>query len=236
MLHFEAFQGTAKSTVDSLRLPMLQNFPVIIPPLSEQAGIVRYLDYVDGRIRRYINAKQKLVKLLEEQKQVLIHRAVTRGLDPNVRLKASGVEWLGDVPVHWEVLRFDWFGNFSKGIGGTKEDEVPEGIPCIRYGDLYTQHQFFIEGSRTFISLERVSAYTPIKFGDILFAGSGETIEEIGKSAVNLIKSIAYCSGDVILFRPSITVSSRFMGYVTNSPGAVHQKSCMGRGVTVLHI
>ena len=76
-----------------------------LPPLPEQAAIVRFLDHADRRIRRYIHAKQKLVKLLEEQKQILIHRAVTRGLDPNVRLKPSGVEWLGDVPEHWEVSR-----------------------------------------------------------------------------------------------------------------------------------
>ena len=75
------------------------------PLLSEQAAIVRFLDHADRRIRRYIRAKQKLIKLLEEQKQAIIHRAVTRGLDPNVRLKPSGVEWLGDVPEHWEVRR-----------------------------------------------------------------------------------------------------------------------------------
>ena len=69
----------------------------------EQTAIVRFLDHADRRIRRYIRAKQKLIKLLEEQKQAIIHRAVTRGLDPNVRLKPSGVEWLGDVPEHWEV-------------------------------------------------------------------------------------------------------------------------------------
>ena len=74
------------------------------PPLPEQAAIVRFLDHVDRQIRRYISAKQKLIKLLEEQKQAIIHRAVTRGLDPNVRLKPSGVDWLGDVPEHWAVL------------------------------------------------------------------------------------------------------------------------------------
>src|SRR5690606_38774884 len=79
-------------------------FHVAVPPLPEQAAIVRFLDYADRRIRRYIRAKQKLIKLLEEQKQAIIHRAVTRGLDPNVRLKPSGVEWLGDVPEHWEVV------------------------------------------------------------------------------------------------------------------------------------
>jgi type I restriction enzyme S subunit len=65
---------------------------------------VQFLDYMDQRIRKYIRIKQKLIKLLEEQKQAIIHRAVTRGLDPNVRLKPSGVEWLGDVPEHWEIL------------------------------------------------------------------------------------------------------------------------------------
>jgi type I restriction enzyme S subunit len=75
-----------------------------VPPPDEQAAIVRFLDHADRRIRRYIRAKQKLIKLLEEQKQAVIHRAVTRGLDPNVRLKPSGVEWLGDVPEHWDVM------------------------------------------------------------------------------------------------------------------------------------
>jgi type I restriction enzyme, S subunit len=76
-----------------------------LPPHPEQTAIVRFLDHADRRIRRYIRAKQKLIKLLEEQKQAIIHRAVTRGLDPNVRLKPSGLEWLGEVPEHWEVVR-----------------------------------------------------------------------------------------------------------------------------------
>ncbi len=85
--------------------------PFPFPPHHEQEAIVRYLDYVDGRINRYISARKKLVKLLEEQKQALIHRAVTRGLDPNVRLEPSGVEWLGDVPAHWEIKPLKhWIG------------------------------------------------------------------------------------------------------------------------------
>ena len=89
--------GLSHSAIKSVWLPLA--------PLPEQAAIVRYLDHADRRIRRYIRAKQKLVKLLEEQKQAVIHRAVTRGLDPNVRLKPSGVEWLGDVPEHWGMRR-----------------------------------------------------------------------------------------------------------------------------------
>jgi type I restriction enzyme S subunit len=75
-----------------------------VPPITEQAGIVRFLDHVDARIRRYIRAKQKLIKLLEEQKQAIICRAVTRGLDPNVQRKRSGVIWVEDVPAHWNVV------------------------------------------------------------------------------------------------------------------------------------
>ena len=80
----------------------MREIPFLVPPAAEQAAIVRFLDLADRRIRRYIRAKQQLIALLEEQKQAIIHRAVTRGLDPNVRLKPSGVEWLGEVPAHWE--------------------------------------------------------------------------------------------------------------------------------------
>ena len=74
--------------------------PLPLPPLAEQRAIVRYLDHVDRRIQRYVSAKQRLIALLEEAKQAIINQAVTRGLDPNVPLKPSGVEWLGDVPAH----------------------------------------------------------------------------------------------------------------------------------------
>ena len=71
-----------------------------VPPLAEQVAIVNYLHHVDQHVQHYINVKQKLIGLLEEQRQVVIHRAVTRGLDPNVRLKSSSVSYIGNVPVH----------------------------------------------------------------------------------------------------------------------------------------
>ena len=81
----------------------IQSVQVPLPPLPEQTAIIRYLDYVDWRIRRYVSAKRKLIALLEEEKQAVVNRAVTRGLDSKVRHKPSGVEWLGDVPEHWAV-------------------------------------------------------------------------------------------------------------------------------------
>ena len=78
---------------------------VPVPPPEEQAAIVRFLDHADEQIKRYIAGKERLITLLEEERQALVHQAVTRGLDPRVRLKSSGVEWLGEVPEHWEVTR-----------------------------------------------------------------------------------------------------------------------------------
>ena len=228
---------TRDSAVPGLDREDTYQRPGVLPPLSEQAAIVRFLDHADRRIRRYIRAKQKLIALLEEQKEALIHRAVTRGLDQNVRLKPSGVEWLGKVPAHWEVRHLGRIGRFFKGGGGTKEGEREDGIPCVRYGDLYTYHRFFITASRACVAPDlAATVYTQIRYGDVLFAGSGETIDEIGKSAVNLIRGPACCGGDVIIFRPSIDAEARFLGYAADCSASVHQKACIGRGFTVMHI
>ena len=145
-------------------------------------------------------------------------------LRPYPAMKDSCVEWFGEVPEHWEVRRLGQIGRLSKGSGGNKEDEVDIGVPCVRYGDLYTTHTYFIEKSRSFISSETAENYTPIAFGDVLFAASGETIDEIGKSAVNLIQSPAFCGGDVILFRPHRDVLTRYMGYATDCHPTTAQK------------
>lgn len=89
--------GLTHFDIKSVRIPL--------PSLSEQTAIVRYLDYVDARIRRYVDAKERLIALLKEERQAVVSQAVTRGLDPAVPLKPSGVEWLGNVPAHWERRR-----------------------------------------------------------------------------------------------------------------------------------
>jgi type I restriction enzyme S subunit len=115
---------------------------VPLPPLPEQSAIVRFLDHAERKIRRYIRGKQKLIKLLEEQKQAIIYRAVTRGLDPNVRLKPSGVEWLGDIPEHWEVRRLKtlvW--RIDQGVSPQAENYLAQGDTfgvlksgCVNHG------------------------------------------------------------------------------------------------------
>ena len=214
----------------------IQSVTIPVPPPQEQAAIVRYLDNADQRIRAYVSAKERLIALLEEERQAIIQQAVTRGLDPNVKLKPSGVEWLGEVPEHWDVVQLGRTGHFSKGTGGTKDDEVPQGIPCVRYGDLYTTHKYFIDQTRSYISEEKSKEYTLIKKGDVLFPTSGETIEEIGKAAVNLLDAPVYCGGDLIIFRPTVPMNPSFSGYMLDSPTSQDQKSKMGRGVSIMHI
>jgi hypothetical protein len=106
----EYLRSSRGITTSRLRLypPDFLNIPFVQPPLDEQRLIVRFLDWHGALTAKLIRAKKKLIALLNEQKQAIIHRAVTRGLDPNVRLKPSGVEWIGDIPKHWEVkkLRF----------------------------------------------------------------------------------------------------------------------------------
>ena len=81
----------------------IKRLPIFLPPLDEQAAIVRFLDHANRKIDGFIRAKRKLIGLLNEQKQAIIHRAVTRGLQPDVPLKPSGIPWLGDIPMHWET-------------------------------------------------------------------------------------------------------------------------------------
>jgi type I restriction enzyme S subunit len=93
------------STFLALNLNPLGRIKIPLPPPAEQAAIVRFLDWANGRLERAIRAKRKVIALLNEQKQAIIHRAVTRGLDPSVPLKDSGVPWLGEIPEHWRVVR-----------------------------------------------------------------------------------------------------------------------------------
>ena len=99
----QTHSAVIQSTIQNFSAGRYKGLTISLPPIPEQRAIVRYLDHMDRRIRRYVSAKRKLIALLEEEKQAVINQAVTRGLDPNVRLKPSGVEWLGDVPAHWEV-------------------------------------------------------------------------------------------------------------------------------------
>jgi type I restriction enzyme S subunit len=156
--------------------------------LPEQSLILRFLDYTARRIRRYIHTKQKLIALLEEQKQAIIHRAVTRGLDPDVRLKPSGVKWLGDVPEHWEVMplrratlsRCD--GPFGSGLKSSHYTD--HGIRVVRLQNIgYAE---FRDSEAAFISSAHYSALGDhsVQAGDLLIAGLGDERRPSGRACV----------------------------------------------------
>ena len=225
-----------QTTIQNVSAERYANLQIPVPPHSEQLAIVTFLDRETEKIDTLIEKQEQLIDLLKERRIALISHAVTKGLNPDVPMKDSGIEWLGEIPAHWEVKQLGQIGTFRKCNGGTKEDESPEGIPCVRYGDIYTHHDFFVRQCCSYISPESAINYTPIQYGDILFAGSGETLDEIAKSAVNLIDAEVYCGGDVILLRASIERDTHFMGYAVGAPQAAYQKALMGRGITVMHI
>jgi len=122
---------------DGLNLEHVRAMPTPLPPLAEQGAIVRFLDHADRRIQHYIHAKQKLIELLEEQKRAFIHRTVIRGLDPNVRLKPSGIYWLGDIPQHWEAKRLkSLVTRVTSGSRGWSNFAADSGVLFIRIGNL----------------------------------------------------------------------------------------------------
>jgi type I restriction enzyme S subunit len=190
--------GYGSGLRQNLDFSHIKRMPVLVPPPDEQAAIVRFLDHADRRIRRYIRAKQKLIKLLEEQKQAVIHRAVTRGLDPNVRLKPSGVEWLGDVPEHWEVLRVKQAAQILRG----KFTHRPRNDPSLYDG-----------------------AYPFIQTGEVARAGKSitsyrQTLNERGLAvsklfpAGTLVMTIAANIGEVAILEIEACFPDSVVGFV----------------------
>jgi type I restriction enzyme S subunit len=111
-----------------------------LPPPDEQSAIVRFLDYSNWRIERAIRAKRKLIALLNEHKKAIIHRAVTRGFDPHVPLKSSGILRLGDIPQHWDVRQLGRFITLQRGFDITKDQQSTGDIPVVSSGGVSSYH------------------------------------------------------------------------------------------------
>ena len=180
--YIRALQSTAGFIRDGQDLTF-DNFCAVdlpFPPLAEQAAIVRFLDHTDRRVRRYISAKRKLIRLLEEQKQAIIRRAVTRGLDPNVRLQPSGIEWLGDVPEHWIVaaLRHRYAQVLGKMLD-TKRITGEHSLPYLRNTDVQWDQINTKDLPVMDIPLHKHGRYT-VRAGDLLVCEGGE----VGRAAI----------------------------------------------------
>lgn len=156
-------------TMSRLRLypPDFLNIPFVQPSLEEQRLILRFLDWHGGQVARLVRAKKALIGLLNEQKQAIIHRAVTRGLDPNAKLKPSGIPWLGDVPDGWEVKKLKYLVRFNNGLAFKPSDWANSGVPIIRIQNL--------NGSEAFNYTTKTGLPDDLLItkGDIVFSWSG---------------------------------------------------------------
>ena len=174
----KVFYGLGSGLRQNLDWTDFKYLPCLVPPLHEQAAIVSFLDHADRRIRRYIRAKQQLIALLEEQKQALIHQAVTRGLDPNVRLKPSGVERLGNVPEHWKILplkRIAWFKS-GAGFPVAEQGQQDSEIPFIKVSDMTRP------GNEVWIELtgSSVSSATATRLSAFVFPAGSIIFPKVG--------------------------------------------------------
>ena len=191
-----------------------------LPPNDEQLAMGRFLDWANGRLERAIRAKRKIIALLNEQKQAIIHRAVTRGIDPNVPLKPSGIPWLGEIPAHWEALPVKRCSSvISKGTTPSTEGREILESGSIRFlkaenisgGVIVNKPLVFID-EETHAVLRR----SQLQQGDVLFVIAGATL---GKTAIIELRHLPANTNQAVAFiRPNRRVDSRFLALWLQSP------------------
>ena len=176
----------------------LKNGYITIPPISEQTAIAYFLDRKTSEIDDIIADKKRLLELYEEEKTAIINQAVTKGLDPNVPMKDSGIEWLGEIPEHWEVKRFRYYFDLI-----SEKAEVNENIPKIGLENVESKTGKFIESNSDFAGIG-----VRFKENDILF---GKLRPYLAK--VWLSNTEAQAVGDFYVFRSKNEVSPEFAKY-----------------------
>lgn len=205
----------------------------LVPPLAEQEAIVAYLDNATAEIDKAIASQQRMVELLQERKQIIINQAVTQGLNPDAPMKLTNIDWLPQIPAHWQLYRLGALGAFSKGSGIARDDLQDEGLPAILYGDIYTKYEISVRNLKNKISEKTAQNAVKIQAGDILLTGSGETKEDIGKTIL-YEGNEAYAGGDVIIFRQQ-SQDGKFLSYLLNSFYSRRYKAATSKGEIVVH-
>lgn len=142
---------------------------------------------------------------------------------------------VGVIPEDWGVKALCQIGSFLKGRGIKRDDVADDGMPCIRYGEIYTRYNDYVFDPVSRIPPSVALKSEPLKSGDLLFAGSGETAEEIGKCVAFLGKETAFAGGDIVILRPN-GQDSLYLGHLFNHDVVVQQKARLGQGDAVVHI
>lgn len=236
----------------SLRFYQFKSMYSPYPDIQTQNDIVYYLDNKSAQIDSYVKKLKKEILLLKEHRQKIISQAVTCGLDENGKLRKkpewkegdpipkgwrdSGVEWLGLIPEGWEVRKLGYLGHFKKGKGISKDNLTSEGKPVILYGDIYTKYEVKTEKLLRKAPDAIVTNAERITKNDILFTGSGETKEEIGKCVVYLGDEYGYAGGDTIIFSPKPMINTVFLSYLMYSSQYVSVKASLAKGQIIVHI
>ncbi len=209
------------TTMVGLNENVLRHIPLIIPSLPDQRRIAAMLSDAD--------AWSKSLEKLIEKKKLVKHGAMQALLSGKTRLPGFSGEW--------EERRLGECGVFRKGSGISREEGRSGNIPAVRYGELYTHHDCIIRIFASHISEAVARRATLLKPGDILFACSGETKEEIGKCAAFIHPVRAYAGGDLLIMTPNPSrCDSTFLGYALNASKCQIQKAAAGQGDAVVHI
>lgn len=186
-----------------MRIPMekLNSVLLPIPTLEEQEKIANYLDKKISDIDLIIEKTKATIEDYKKYKQSIITEVVTKGLNPNVEMKDSGIEWIGEIPKHWEIKKLRFLGTCQNGISKSAE-YFGKGFPFVSYGDVYKNYELPLP-TNLVESTEKDRELYSVKYGDVFFTRTSETIEEIGFTSTCL-KSIenAVFAGFIIRFRP----------------------------------
>ena len=193
---------------------------VTVPPREEQTLLAAFLDRETAKIDELVAEQRRLIELLKEKRQAVISHAVTKGLNPHAPMKPSGIEWLGDVPEHWEVKRICRVGQLQNGlnIGG---DAFGTGAPFVSYGDVYKNANLPDVPSGFVESAAEDQMKCSIEAGDVLFTRTSETVDDIG-IASTCLASIprATFAGFLIRLRPAKGIlDPRFSTYLFRNDG-----------------
>ncbi|HEB7538596.1 TPA: restriction endonuclease subunit S [Campylobacter coli] len=174
-----------QTAIPQITISQVNDNPILYPPLKEQEQIANFLDEKCEQIVNFIEKKEKLISLLKEQKQVLINETITKGLDKNVNFKDSGIEWLGEIPQHWEIKKLKMLFILGNGLNITKADFVSCGIPCVSYGEIHSKYPCRLNTTihtLPFVSKTHLAdkPQSLLQKGDFVFADTSEDIEGSG--------------------------------------------------------
>lgn len=214
--------GSKKTTVDSLRMPVFKNFVLTVPSILHQKAITRHLDGATARIDTLVAKKTRFIELLREKRQALITHAVTKGLDAGVPMKDSGVEWLGKVPESWTTHR----------LATVFREVVRAGDPALPVLSLSIHDGISddeldeTERSRKVTLIEDRSKYKRVVPGDLAY-----NMMRAWQGAFGAVSVIGQVSPAYVVAEPKFPISTSYVELLLRTPMAIEEMRRFSRGI-----